>query len=120
MALPLSYNVRNVRIRWKTSVLAILGMALVVGVFLALLAMSFGFRIALSSTGSPENAIVVQKGAMSELTSLIPLDQLDVVVVDPRVARDASGNPLASREMFLIANLPKRGNGGPTNVSIRG
>jgi ABC-type lipoprotein release transport system permease subunit len=120
MALPLSYNVRNVRVRWRTSFLAVLGMALVVAVFLALLAMSFGFRLALGSTGSPENAIVVQRGAPSELTSLIPLDQLDFVVVDPRVKRDAEGNPLASREMFVIANLPKRENRGPTNVAIRG
>ena len=58
MALPLSYNVRNLRQRWKVTLLAIGGIALVVAVFVALLAMENGFRLALRDTGSPLNGIV--------------------------------------------------------------
>ena len=63
MALPLSYNVSNMIVRWKVTLLAIGGIALVVAVMLVLTAMSNGFRAALRSTGSPDNAIVVQRGA---------------------------------------------------------
>ena len=56
MALPLSYNIRNLRQRWKVTLLAVFGIGLVVAVFVTLLAMENGFRIALRSTGSPRTA----------------------------------------------------------------
>jgi putative ABC transport system permease protein len=61
MALPISYNVRNLRVRWQVTLLAIIGIALVVGVFVVLGAMAAGFRIALRSTGRTDNVIVLQK-----------------------------------------------------------
>ena len=73
MALPLSYNVRNVRVRWQVTLLAIVGIALVVAVFVVLMSMSEGFRAALRATGRADNAIVVQRGSSSELTSGVPL-----------------------------------------------
>ena len=63
MALPISYNIRNLIVRWKVTLLAIGGIALVVAVMLVLVAMSTGFRTALRATGSPDNAIVIQRGA---------------------------------------------------------
>ncbi len=75
MALPLSYNVRNVRVRWQVTLLAIVGIALVVAVFVVLMSMSEGFKAALRSTGRPDNAIIVQRGSGSELTSGVPLDR---------------------------------------------
>ena len=57
MALPLSYNARNLQVRWKVTLLAISGIALVVAVFIILVAMSDGFRLALRATGSPENFV---------------------------------------------------------------
>jgi len=119
MALPLSYNVRSLLVRWKSTFLAILGITLVVAVFIGLIAMADGFTLALRSTGSPGNAIVIQRGAMSELTSSIPQEQLDFIAVDGRIARDANGAPLSSREMVVVANLT-RVDGKPTNVLIRG
>ena len=67
MALPITYNLRNLRERWKTTLLAIGGIALVVAVFITLAAMAAGFRIALAATGSDDNGIVVQRGSGSEL-----------------------------------------------------
>src|SRR4030095_16471184 len=75
MALPLYYNVRNVRVRWQVTLLAIGGIALVVAGVAVLMRMSAVFKASLSSTGRPDNAIVVQRGSGSELTSSIPLDQ---------------------------------------------
>ncbi|MFN8093378.1 MAG: ABC transporter permease [Vicinamibacteria bacterium] len=65
MALPLRYNVRNVRVRWQLTLLAVGGIALVVAVFTVLMAMSAGFEKALRTTGRTDNAIVVQRGSGS-------------------------------------------------------
>ena len=57
MALPLSYNIRNVRVRWQVTLLAISGISLVVAVFSILLSMSAGFQMALRATGSLQAAL---------------------------------------------------------------
>jgi putative ABC transport system permease protein len=119
MALPLSYNVRNVRIRWQVTLLAVGGIALVVAVFAVLLSMSEGFKAALKSTGRTDNAMIVQRGSGSELTSGVPLDQRNQIIVDERVARDADGQPLAAWDLVVVLNLPKVAHGGPTNVTLR-
>jgi putative ABC transport system permease protein len=120
MALPLSYNVRNLRQRWKVTLLAIFGIGLVVAVFVALLAMENGFRTALRSTGSPQNGIVTQRGSMSELTSWINIGDANVITVDPRVARDSEGKPLASCEVVILTNRPRKADNQPANITFRG
>ncbi len=119
MALPLSYNVRNVRNRWKVTLLAVSGIALVVAVFTVLMAMSEGFAIALRATGRSDNAMVIQRGSASELTSWIPLDQRSMIVVREEVARGTDGQPLASPEDVVVTMKPKK-DGEPTNITVRG
>jgi len=119
MALPLSYNVRNLRQRWKVTLLAIVGIGLVVAVFVTLLAMENGFRIALRSTGSPMNGIITQRGSTSELTSWINVADAQVITVDPHVGRDSAGKPLASCEVVILANKPRRSDGQPANITMR-
>jgi putative ABC transport system permease protein len=119
MALPLRYNVRNVRVRWQLTLLAIGGIALVVAVFTVLMSMSAGFERALRSTGRPDNAIIVQRGSGSELTSAVPIADRNMIVVDERVARDASGQPLASWEWVIVIGLPRLSDGQPANVTLR-
>lgn len=120
MALPLTYNIRNVFVRWPVTLLSVSGIALVVTVVIALLAMVAGFRGAHQATGRADNAIVVQRGSQSELTSSIPREQARQLAIDPRVARDANGEPLASFEAFQVALMPKRDDGETTNVVVRG
>jgi len=119
MALPLHYNVRNVRVRWQVTLLAVGGIALVIAVFAVLMSMSEGFKAALRSTGRPDNAIVVQRGSGSELTSGVPLADRNMLAVDERVARDASGQPLASWEQVIVIGLPRIRDGQPANVTLR-
>ncbi len=119
MTLPLSYNVRNVRNRWQVTMLAVLGIALVVAVFTVLMSMSEGFSLALRATGRPDNAMIVQRGSASELTSWIPIDQRNLILVRDEVARGADGQPLASPEDVVVTMKPKK-DGEPTNVSVRG
>jgi putative ABC transport system permease protein len=119
MAIPLSYNVRNVRSRWRITLLAVSGIALVVAVFAVLMSMSEGFAMALRATGSDQNAMVVQRGSASELTSWVPLDQRNMIVAHELVAKGADGVPLASPEVIVVTSKPKA-DGQPTNVTIRG
>jgi putative ABC transport system permease protein len=119
VALPLYYNVRNVRVRWQVTLLAISGIALVVAAFAVLMSMSEGFAAALRTTGREDNAIIVQRGSASELTSGVPKDQRDQIVVDPRVARDKDGQPIASWEWVVVISQPKAADGQPTNVTLR-
>jgi putative ABC transport system permease protein len=119
VALPLYYNVRNVRVRWQLTLLAISGIALVVAVFAVLMSMSAGFENALRSTGRPDNAMVVQRGSGSELTSAVPLAHRNMIMVDDRVARDARGQPLASWELVVVVGLPRASDGQPANVTLR-
>ncbi len=119
MALPLYYNLRNVRIRWQVTMLAVGGIALVVAVFAVLMSMCEGFRVALKSTGRTDNGIIVQRGSASELTSGVPLEHRNMIIVDDRVARGADGQPLASWEWVIVISLPKATDGSPTNVTLR-
>jgi putative ABC transport system permease protein len=119
MALPLHYNVRNVRIRWQVTLLAVSGIALVVAVFAVLMSMSEGFKMALKSTGRPDNAMIVQRGSGSELTSGVPLEARNMIVVDDRVARGADGQPLATWDWVIVISLVKATDGMPTNVTLR-
>jgi putative ABC transport system permease protein len=119
MALPLSYNVRNLRIRWRVAVLAVLGISLVVAVFAVLLSMSAGFEIALRSTGRTDNAIVVQRGSASELTSGVPLADRQMILADDRIAHGPDGQPLASWEWVVVIALPKKTDGQLTNITMR-
>ena len=74
MALPFSYNARNLIVRWRVTTLAVGAVALVVAVLVVLVAMASGFRLALQATGSTENAVLTQRGSTGELTSGLTFD----------------------------------------------
>jgi len=119
MAIPVAYNLRSTRERWTSSVVAVLGIAGTVGVFVAMLALARGFKATLTSSGRPENAIVQRGGADTEMTSIISLDEVRILEDAPQVARDAEG-PLVSPEVVVIAALPLRDTGTDANVQVRG
>ncbi len=119
MAIPLAYNARSVLKRWTSAIVAVLGIAGTVGVFVAVLAMANGFRATLVASGSPRNAIVRRAGADSEMVSAVTLDQLRVVEDAPGVARDSHG-PLVSGEVVVIAAFPLAKTGTMANVQVRG
>jgi putative ABC transport system permease protein len=105
--------------RWPSSLVAIIGIAGTVAVFIAMLALARGFKATLVSSGLPQNAIVQQSGADSEMTSVVPIDALRVVEDAPQVARRGT-EPLVSAEVVVIANLPLRVGTGDANVQMRG
>ena len=119
MAIPIIYNIRSVRRRWTSSLVAVLGIAGTVAVFVAMLALARGFQATIASSGLPENAIIQQAGTDSEMTSAIELDAVRVVEDMPQVARRGS-EPLVSAEVVVIAALPLRGTDSDANVQMRG
>jgi putative ABC transport system permease protein len=120
MALPITYSFRSLGVRWKSTLLATIGIGLVVAVFVGLLSMASGFRLALRASGSAENAIVLEKGAMSELGSSFSKAAGNWVADDPRIARDSNGSPLVSPELVAVVALPRRSDGELTNLGVRG
>jgi putative ABC transport system permease protein len=119
MPIPLVYNIRSALRRWTSSLVAVIGIAGTVAVFVAMLALARGFKATLVSSGLPQNAIVQQWGADSEMTSVLLLDAVRIVEDAPQVARNANG-PLVSTEVVVIANVPLRGTAGDANVQVRG
>ncbi|HEY6385174.1 MAG TPA: ABC transporter permease [Candidatus Acidoferrum sp.] len=119
MAIPIVYNIRSVRARWTSTIVAVLGIAGTVGVFVAMLSLARGFQATLVSSGSPDNALIVRAGATSEMTSGVPLDSVKIIQDAPGIARGAEG-PLVTPEAVLMAPIPLISTGTQANVELRG
>ena len=98
---------------------AVFGIAGVVGVLVGVLSMAVGFKKAMEASGSPDSAIVLRSGADSEMVSGLGRDDTRVIANAPGLARYTNG-PLASAELFVIIDLPKRSTGTDANVPLRG
>jgi putative ABC transport system permease protein len=119
MAIPLIYNLRSLRARWTSTVVAVLGIAGTVGVFIAMLSLARGFEATLVASGSIGNAIVRRAGATSEMDSGVALDQVRVIEDAPGIARGSMG-VLVSPEVVVVAAFPLRSTGTDANVQVRG
>lgn len=120
MRIPVKYILRSSSSRRLTTLLTMLGIALVVFVFTAVLMMAHGVQQTLRSTGSDDNVTVARKAAMSEIMSIIDREAAGIVTNMPEVARSADGGPLSSKEVVVIINLGKLGAAGISNVAVRG
>ena len=118
-SVPVSYNFRSIRERWTSTIVAVLGIAGTVGVFIAMLSLARGFRATLVSSGSEDNALITRAGATSEMTSGVALDAVKIIQDAPGIARDADG-PMLTAEAVLMAPIPLRSTGTDANVQLRG
>jgi putative ABC transport system permease protein len=119
MAVPFIYNFRSVRARWVSAIVAVLGIAGTVGVFVAMLSLANGFEKTLVSSGSTDNAIIRRAGATSEMDSIVDLDSVRVVQNSPGIFRE-NGQPALSPEVVVIAAFPMKSTGTDANVQVRG
>src|SRR6201996_3503540 len=106
--------------RLGSSSVVVVGIAGVVGVLVALLAMAAGFESTLRETGTDDTVIVMRAGAQTELNSVVDHDTTVVVSQAAQVLHNAAGQPIASPELVVIASLPKKSDGLDGNVEIRG
>ena len=119
MAVVTELNLRTLKERLAASLVAMAGVAGVVGVFVAVLSMGEGFEKTMATTGSPETVIVMRGGTDAEMMSVLSRDEARIIQEGPGIAR-ASEGPAASAEAYMIADFPKRSTGTEANVPLRG
>jgi len=114
-------NIKSIPERWASSLVIVVGLAGVVAVFTALLAMRAGFESTLKASGQPDEAMVMRGGSDSEINSAFDRDSSDLIEQAPGIRVGADGKRLASAEMMVIAELARKDdvkNG--ANITLRG
>jgi putative ABC transport system permease protein len=120
MAIPLSYNVRNLRLRKGLTIMTALGIALTVATAIFIMALLAGLNRAFGSTGDPLNVLVLRKGSTSELAAGgVSRDAMQTLKELPGVAKNSQGEALASGEDILVIVLPRKDGTGEVNVTTR-
>lgn len=117
--------IRTIPQRRGASLATVAGIAGVVAVLVGVLSIGEGFRHALRSAGSPQNALVLRSGSDSEMMSVLLGDAVDIIAQAPGIARGSvtPGEPpvpLSSAELFVVVDVPKSSTGTPANVPLRG
>lgn len=103
---PLRYNLRNLRVRWKTTLLTALAFTVVVALLMVMHAFATGIQRLSQGSGQPANVIVLSDGASDELYSNLPMSETSDLARQEGVLRDAAGRPLCSREVYVFINQP--------------
>ncbi len=120
MAVPISYNIRNLRLRRGATALTALGIALTVTTAIFIMALLAGLNEAFATSGDPDNVLVLRKGSTSELSAGgVQRDAVQIIKDLPGVARDSRGNPMVSGEDILVIVLPRKDGTGEVNVTVR-
>jgi putative ABC transport system permease protein len=120
MAIPVSYNLRNLIVRKATTLMTAAGIAMTVAVLLAVLGLVAGLTAAFKSTGDPLHVLVMRKGGNAELTSLLTPQQFQIVKSFPGIATGSDGRPVASMEVVTIINMPSQEHPDGINITLRG
>ena len=120
MAIPISYNIRNLILRKGLTVMTAMGIALTVTTAIFLMALIAGLNRAFVSSGNPLNVLVLRKGSEAELTGGFDRSLFPTLTTLPGVAKDSHGEPLASGELVVVIVLPRKDGTGDVNVTVRG
>jgi putative ABC transport system permease protein len=119
MKLPLTYNLRSVTVRWRSTLATVLCTALVVAVYVVIQSLAVGLEKSSGNTGDPRNLLVIRRGATAESTSQITPEQYRIIRYFKGIERDPTGMPLASSDLSLVINVPRL-QGGEANAIVRG
>jgi putative ABC transport system permease protein len=120
MAIPISYNIRNLILRKGLTIMTALGIALTVTTAIFLMALLAGLQRAFVSSGDPRNVLVLRKGSEAELSGGFDAALFPTLKTLPGIAKDSHGEPLASGELVVVIVLPRRDGTGEVNVTVRG
>ncbi len=119
-AIPLAYNVRSLRVRWRTTIATVLGIALVVAVFVMVMALARGLKSTYIQTGDPMNLLVLRRGSTAESSSQIMREEMMRRKYMPGIARDEQGRPFFSPEIIVLIYLNRIDAEVGGNVIVRG
>jgi putative ABC transport system permease protein len=120
MAIPISYNVRNLKLRKGLTIMTALGIALTVTTAIFLMALLTGLKRAFVSSGNPQNVLVLRKGSEAELSGGFDAALFPTLKVLPGIAKDSHGEPMVSGEWVVVIVLPRKEGTGEVNVTVRG
>ena len=112
-------NLRNVPLRWSSSLVAVLGIGGVTLVLVALLSIAAGFRVALEGSGSDDVAMLMRAGSNNELSGGFGVDTVTVVADAPGIAK-SEGKPVMSPELYVLVDGKMKGKDASTNLPLRG
>lgn len=117
-----SVGISTLTQRLGSSAVIVVGIAGVVGVLVALLAMAEGYAQTLRNSGSLDTAIVMRGASANEVSSSLSREDLVQIEQAPGVAHNAKGEPIVSAESVVAANLPVRGSktGDEGSAQVRG
>lgn len=118
--IPIKYNVRNLRVRWVTTLMTVISTALVVAITVLTFGLTDGVQRALRVAGDDLELVVLRKGSTNETGSSIDAKMAREIANLPGIEKDANGNPLCSTEHVTILTKPRRGGGGTVNLIVRG
>jgi putative ABC transport system permease protein len=120
MAIPISYNIRNLKLRKGLTIMTALGIALTVTTVVFLMALLAGLKQAFVTSGDPLNVLVLRKGSTAELSGGFDANLFPTLKNLPGIAKDKNGEPMASGEWVVVIVLPRRDGTGEVNVTVRG
>lgn len=120
MAIPISYNIRNLKLRKGLTIMTALGIALTVTTVVFLMALLAGLKQAFVSSGDPLNVLVLRKGSTAELSGGFDASLFPTLKDLPGIAKDSKGEPMASGEWVVVIVLPRKDGTGEVNVTVRG
>jgi putative ABC transport system permease protein len=104
---PIRYNIRSLLERRATSVMTMLGVALVSMIFIIVFGFSAGLKQSLLNAGGERNLIVLARGVTSENESYVPHQAIEILRVRPEIATDQRHQPLLSRESIAGVNISR-------------
>jgi putative ABC transport system permease protein len=113
-------NIRSIPARLGSSTVAVIGIAGVVLVFVAVLSIAEGVNATMKASGDPNLVLILRAGSDTEMTSGFGGDSVRVIQDAPGIARDESGTPLTSPELFVVVDHPLKRSGSAANVPLRG
>src|SRR5947208_753632 len=120
MAVPSSYNIRNLVERKGTTLMTAFGIGLAVAVLVVAMALTKGLETVFSGTGDPRQVLVLRKGVNAELTSTVSNDAYQIIRRLPGITTDKAGEPMVSPEGLTVVNLPSVDSPEGMNVTVRG
>lgn len=118
--IPLKYNLRNLRVRWVTTLMTVLGTGLVVWASVLTFGLTGGLEHSLRVSGDPLDVLAMRKGSDAETSSSIDAQTARQIATLPGIAKDDAGQTLCANEFVTILTKPRRHNGGTTNLIVRG
>jgi putative ABC transport system permease protein len=120
MSLPLSYNTRNVFVRWHATLATLFGVAMLVLVYVSLQSMAAGLEKSSRDTGDPRNVMILRKGSSDESSSQLTREQFQRLKYSPEIAQGPEHQPLISADVLTVLSLPRLDGAGNASVSVRG